>query len=438
MLKNITSLVLCLLITASTGALAVEPWQEINLSDEGLINASGEVVDLDGNILTDAGGNSLIPNCALTDLNVGESFKFFYQPGKTNELVIFHTGGGACWENNTCGSALIPGVEPIYTPVMTTSADSLNYAGGMFDTSAGTNNPYAEASKLYIPYCTGDIGWGNKDVEYINPLNPTTTYIVHHRGYANIRAVTEWIKRHYSGSSQPKKVLVSGSSAGGYATIGVLLPEVEKVISSRNSKMSVIVDSSNAVVNNRFLEEAGESWGLEHTLPQHMLNALKGDAIGLGVRFYLNSTKRYPGVLFGQYQNRFDIMQGQFLNIMKHIDQPELWLDQVKIQEAVTEWSYRMTLNTQLTALLTRQYRFYTAAGFQHVVLEYVPFSSAGWCSDNLAIENSANSLKQYQLAFTDWAADMFKHKEKIWRGSDWLNASCGADCLGGGPASCP
>ncbi|WP_439134999.1 pectin acetylesterase-family hydrolase [Pseudomaricurvus sp.] len=445
MLKKLPSLVSCLFSLAlcqlsiiSYSAFAAEPWQEINLSDAGLVNESGEVIDSSGNTLTDAAGNPLIPNCALTDLNVGESFKFFFQPGKSEELVIFHTGGGACWENNTCGSALIPGGDSTYTPIMASNADLLNYAGGIFDTSAGTNNPYADASKVYIPYCTGDIGWGNRDVQYVNPLNPTSTYTVHHRGYANIRAVSEWITRMYSAAPQPQKVLVSGSSAGGYAAIGTLLPEIEKVIDTRKSKVSVVVDSSNAVVNNRFLVEAGQAWGIKETLPAHMLQALDGDAIGLGSRFYLKSTKRYPEVLFGQYQNTFDIVQGQFLNIMKHLDHPELWNDPVKIQESIAEWSYRMTLNTQLTALLTRQYRFYTAAGFQHVVLEYVPSTPEGWCSDNFTIENSANSLKQYQLPFYEWSGDLFKHKTRIWWGSDWLNATCGIDCLGGGPTYCP
>lgn len=438
MLTQLRCMLLCLVALSSYDAIAAQPWQEVNLLDAGLVNEAGEVVDVSGNTQTDEAGNPLVPNCALTDLNIGEGFKFFYQPGKTDELVIFHTGGGACWENNTCGSALNPGGEATYSPVMVSSAQMLNYARGIFDTTAGTNNPYAEASKLYIPYCTGDIGWGNRDAHYVNPFNPASTYTVHHRGYANIRAVGEWMKRLYRKTPLPQKVLVSGASAGGYAAIGSLLPEVAKVIDPQRSKISVVIDSSNAVVNNRFVNDAGEAWGIEATLPEHILKALEGDVIGLGSRFYLNSTKRYPDVLFGQYQNNFDIVQGQFLNIMKHIDEPNLWSDPEKVQESLAEWSYRMNLNTQLTALLTRQYRFYTAAGFQHVILEYEPQIQNGWCSDVFATENTANSLKQYQLPFYEWSKDLFKHKDKIWWGSDWLNASCGVDCLGGGPTFCP
>ncbi len=435
MFKQFTML-LFFWLSAVSSVHAIAPWQEIDLLGVGLVNEIGELVNKEGQTLTDKGGNPLVPNCALTDLNIGTGFKFFYQPGSSKELVIYHSGGGACWENNTCSSPLIPGMIPTYFPTIIVDANSLNFAKGIFDTSEATNNPYKNASKIYIPYCSGDVGWGNKDIEYEVPAIPGMTFTLHHRGYANIRAVIEWMERSFSENALPKRVMVSGSSAGGYAGIGTLLPEVTKVMDPDKTMISFIGDSSNGIVNDQFLAAAPGAWGTDNTLPDHIQSAVSGGAIGLGSKLYLNSSQRYPNIRFGQYQNAFDTIQARFLNIMNHVDQPELWNDPAEIEAVVAEWNLRMTLNTKLTALKSRQYRFYTAAGFQHVVLEYLSEAGFGWCSDNFQYENSASSILQYQLAVADWADDMFR-STKLFK-SDWRNASCGLDCQGGGPTECP
>lgn len=425
------------MLAASTSAFAIEPWQEIDLVAAGLVNADGKVVNEHGTVLTDAAGRDLVPDCAFGPAN-GGAYRFFYQQGESDELVVFHSGGGACWEDNTCGSAIVsqyvPTVRATYFPKILGDATSLDAAKGIFD-AANPENPYAQASKVFIPYCTGDVGWGNLDTTYHTPPTFTqppfslpATYVVHHRGYANIRAVTEWLKRHFAEQGAPHRVLVAGTSAGGYAAVGSLLPEVAKLVNSRRTELSMIGDSANGVVTDNFLSGAAQSWGYNGTLPSHVRNALAGGAQGLGARVYLGSIKQYPGTRFSQYQNAFDLVQTQFFNIMLNVNAPQLWNDPATMQATLAEWTVQMSGNTLATAI-SPAYRFYMAAGYEHGVLQFIQASDRfGFCSDNFATETSGVSVGG-PLPVNDWAAAMFSDHGTLWNTGEWRNATCLPNC---------
>jgi hypothetical protein len=421
-----------LLLAASATAYAVTPWQEIDLVAAGLVNGDGKVVNEHGKVLTDAAGRDLVPDCAFGPAS-GGPYRFFYQQGDSDELVVFHSGGGACWENNTCGSAVlskfVPTIRSTFFPEILASATSLDAAKGIFD-SSNPDNPYAEASKIFIPYCTGDVGWGNLDTTYDSPqgFSLPPTYVVHHRGYANIRAVTEWLKRHLATQRPPRRVLVAGTSAGGYAAIGSLLPEVAKLVPSRHTELSLIGDSANGVVTDNFLTGAARSWGFYGTLPSHIRSAVKGGAQALGARVYLSSIREYPDARFGQYQNAFDLVQTQFFNIMQNVNVPTLWNDPATIQAALANWTVQMRVNTLATAV-SPAYRFYTAAGYEHGVLELVRASDGlGFCSDNFATETSGASPGG-PLPLSEWAGAMSDGHGNRWHTGDWRNATCWPNC---------
>ena len=87
-------------------------------------------------------------------------------------------------------SSVPPSNDPTYDSRITENEVNLALAGGTLD-SSNPANPFKDWTKVFIPYCTGDVGWGNQDATYATPMGPLT---VRHRGYANVKAVLRWIE----------------------------------------------------------------------------------------------------------------------------------------------------------------------------------------------------------------------------------------------------
>jgi Pectinacetylesterase len=386
----------------------------------GLVDSSGQLLARDGSVLADQSGEPLRPACALSAVTP-EPFRFFVQAGRSDRLLIYHDGGGACWESNTCVTPLVSNA-PIYDPRITENEYNLAYAGGVLD---GTNaaNPFKDWTKVFIPYCTGDVGWGNRDVIYQTVQGPLP---IRHRGYANIRAVLRWLEDYYRDNNlpAPAKVALTGSSAGAYATIGTVFPEAIKLL-PRTTDTYVIADSGNGVVTDSFLASAKANWGYESTLPKYLVPVLAGGADGLPVRFFGELTKRFRGTRFGQFQNAYDSIQTLVLNTMKYSDDPTRWTDPRDLVGSLVEWSLKARLATNLSAVAPN-YRFYTAAGSEHEILVNIPVeANAGFCSDNFYTENSAAELK-----FRNWTNAMVNGGGYLWNTGNWRNATCFPNCV--------
>ena len=95
----------------------------------------------------------------------GEKFSFFVNEGSSDKIIIDFIGGGACWNDMTCNKS---------NPTFIDSVDYLrkNEAGleGLYDHS-DSRNPLKDYTHVVIPYCTGDIHWGQKDTVYVDKLN---------------------------------------------------------------------------------------------------------------------------------------------------------------------------------------------------------------------------------------------------------------------------
>lgn len=406
---------------AIANATAVNEWQEADI--DGLLDA-GQVVDADGYVLKDKGGNALVPNCAFGSLPppLGQPFKFFWQagdPGNKN-LLIFHDGGGACWNRDTCLSPLVPNARAAYDPKISESPEGLALAGGILSEEESQKNPFKGWTKVFIPYCTGDVGWGNNDATYDGVPFP-----VHHRGYANVRLVVRWLQQQYAHSAAPEKIAVTGVSAGAYAAPGTVFPEVKKIFP--RAQTYLLADSGNGVVTNSFLDSAEENWKFKNTLPVYLANVVDGQALGLPVRFYGVLTWLFPKTRFGQFQNAFDSIQTIIYATMKGVDPSAL--DQQTVLALALEWSAQMRLATNLAAAAPNgNYRFYTAAGSEHGILVNVP-DNIGFVADQFYSENSARSQRG-KLSFRDWTADMIWKEPKDLRTSSWQNATCFPYCL--------
>ncbi|WP_225410183.1 pectinacetylesterase family protein [Stigmatella hybrida] len=126
----------------------------------------------------------------------------------SKNLVIYFSGGGACWDATTCletnSSLHGPFTEFVFNIVKGAS-----FKGSILDRTLA-RNPYQDWNLFFIPYCTGDLHIGDADQVY---TSGAVTRTIRHRGLANTKA---FLARIAATVPEPEQVLVTGSSAGGF------------------------------------------------------------------------------------------------------------------------------------------------------------------------------------------------------------------------------
>ena len=190
----------------------------------------------------------------------GSQYKYFVQyPAKPSDnVVIYFEPGGACWDYESCsvkggirGAAHPHGIPDNLSEAWQTFGlppevsvdqvrtilenagltdaihiikdDNGNYELAMpFDTALPTLsnidqvNPMASWNKVFIPYCTGDLHTGNRDITYVDPEDPSNTLLWHHQGHKDVMLVLDELKRKFP---HVDRMMVTGCSAGGGGTL---------------------------------------------------------------------------------------------------------------------------------------------------------------------------------------------------------------------------
>lgn len=115
----------------------------------------------------------------------------------SDNLVIYLQGGGACL-SIICQATME--ATPRGVPKL-----------GVLDAS-DADNPVGSWNILYVPYCDGSVFGGDKD--FTNPNDATD--VRQHHGVRNFSAALDLALEHFP---HPKKILLAGSSAGGWGTV---------------------------------------------------------------------------------------------------------------------------------------------------------------------------------------------------------------------------
>jgi hypothetical protein len=124
-------------------------------------------------------------------------------PGRSDAVLVYLSGGGACWSASSCNANRAFGktdfelLFQLYAP------------GTIFDRTL-VGNPFADWTQVFVPYCTGDVHAGGSVVQTYGgvPWN--------HRGRQNLEAAVAELKARLS---RPGEVVVAGSSAGGFGAL---------------------------------------------------------------------------------------------------------------------------------------------------------------------------------------------------------------------------
>lgn len=167
-----------------------------------------------------------IPAGGATTCLRGDPYSFFHRAGDPDKLMIYFQGGGACWNGETCR----PGG---FADDSVGAFEMLMY-DGIFDETLPTN-PVADYSIVFVAYCSGDLHASDREAVY---TYNGAEHTLQHRGKVNARAALEWAYARYPA---PERVLIAGSSAGGY---GALLNAGDIINHYTNSQIVVFADAS--------------------------------------------------------------------------------------------------------------------------------------------------------------------------------------------------
>ncbi len=336
------------------------------------------------------------------------SYSFWTRRGSSRNVVVYFEGGGGCWDSLTCSFPIAPNVPPqlpqFYVPaVPNTSPAQLD---GLFR-SDRADNPVRDWNIVYVPYCTADLHNGSADRVYanMNPMLPTPTLNIHHGGYDNFMVVLDWMQRNLN---HPHKVLVAGSSAGGY---GATLSFPWLARTWPHAQFNLIADASEGVTTRRWDSGPGgrQSWN-----PQLAPWVWGADAATTPSFDILPGlAAAYPHARIGQFTTQFDQVQIGFYGVMKQYYPPGGSCN----SSLAVDWYQQMSGAVRSFSATLPNYRHYVAAGSYHTLLRDGRFYS----------EASGG------LPFAQWLGHMLSNRGGTVGGDDqgpaqgqrWLDAAC-------------
>jgi hypothetical protein len=174
----------------------------------------------------------------------GTDYSVFTREGDPKKLLIFMQGGGACWKGfyncNVVGDNQSPPEDGPFP--------------GVFDPNS-SDNPFADYSVVYMPYCDGSTFGGDNDVNdpawqaFIEGqlglppgFGPPTR---HHRGLRNVSAGMDVAEDMFPDA---KQITVMGHSAGGVGA-AAFAPFLARFVFGNDTKLTVYNDAGPIVVN---------------------------------------------------------------------------------------------------------------------------------------------------------------------------------------------
>jgi hypothetical protein len=230
-------------------------------------------------------------DCVCAD---GAPLTFYERRASTEQVVLFFQGGGACFSADTCAFG-----DGTYT----VDPGGVPRASGIFDFDR-PDNPIAEYSVVYVPYCTGDIHIGNATTQYSDTLT------VRHNGFVNGSKALEHLAARYPDA---REVLVTGVSAGSVPTplfaglASDLLPD---------ARITALGDGSGAYGDNPGVNTViGSLWGTESVVPDWPVNdGLTVDQLSPPV-LWVQAGRHAPEIIFARFDFAYDDVQVFFAAI---------------------------------------------------------------------------------------------------------------------------
>jgi hypothetical protein len=342
-------------------------------------------------------GRMLAPRCGFDG---DPDYHFFVKRGSVNKVVMYYQGGGACWENLTCGIPVCKdGADPI-------SDDPDNASSGFADLG-NPANPFRDWNIVFVTYCTCDVHYGDADQVYSGPFPDVA---ISHRGFENAKVVEKFAREHFL---NPDTVFVTGSSAGAYGAVfhGALLHETWPA-----SGFRVLGDAGNGVITPEFLQNEFENWNFQANLPSDIPGVGEAISSGEGMVAYIEAVADfYPKSNWAHYSASYDGGSGGqtgFYNIMLNDSNPiaglTWWEGSCQFNDVMVDQA------DETFSRVPDNYRFYIGAGSRHTMY-----------GNNKVYTDQSGGESQ---TIVDWIEDMIAFDPGSSSPSDWQNVQC-TDC---------
>jgi len=215
--------------------------------------------------------------------------------GSSDKLVIYFEGGGACFNTSTC---LLNDPFSNFGAIQFTAWAAGIGGGGIFD-NASEDNPVADWSFVYVPYCTGDVHAGDKDDAGVPGVFGAQQFV----GYRNVALYLERIVPSFAGASH---VLVTGESAGGFGAAF----NYDRIADAWPGSQVTLLDDSGPPFGDMYLapcmqKEWRSLWNLDDTIPADCSECFSPDGGGISNLATYLATK-HEGQKFGLYSSLQD------------------------------------------------------------------------------------------------------------------------------------
>jgi hypothetical protein len=169
----------------------------------------------------------------------GTEYSVFTRGGNPSRLLIFEQGGGACWQDfYNCNVVVENNALPPFPQVD---------AAGIWNRD-NPDNPFADYSVVYMPYCDGSVFSGDNDVfdpDFGVGIGVPSAVVRFHRGLRNQTAGMDLAKALFPNA---KQITVAGSSAGGVGVAG-FAPFLVRFLYGNLVKLTVFNDAGPVTVN---------------------------------------------------------------------------------------------------------------------------------------------------------------------------------------------
>lgn len=218
----------------------------------------------------------------------GSEWHSLFRKGKENKVFIFFYGGGVSFNEDTSWNK----PDRFYTPDMTLQ----DAFAGMGITTTNELNPFKDWTFLAIQYSTGDFHAGQNELKLSKDGKEKTVY---HYGYNNYSAFMKEVMPYIG---EPEALVISGSSAGGFAT-SLLSDDIINNYFPNTKNITSCVDSS-------LLYYDDWKWTAENiwNSPKEISNKLVSDNLVLDSLIDLENKHPEVKILF-TCSNRDDALQ---------------------------------------------------------------------------------------------------------------------------------
>ncbi|MFM8856956.1 MAG: pectin acetylesterase-family hydrolase [Actinomycetota bacterium] len=215
----------------------------------------------------------------------GAPWAYFVREANPTKVVFFLDGGGACFSAETCA----PGAGQFKEAIG--YDNGFSEANGVFDLD-NPENPLADYSMVFVPYCTGDVHAGNTTKDYGNGI------VVAHKGFVNGSTALNALAEMFP---DVEDLVVAGVSAGSfpsaiYAGLAAeLLPD---------AGIKVIADGSGAIPDAMGL--VSSNWDVLGAVPDWPeFEGATYDMVTPSWTFEI-AASRNPSIAFARHDYAFD------------------------------------------------------------------------------------------------------------------------------------